>query len=685
MVYGLGGATQASLYSTSGIEALIQQTLAYERLPLRRLETQKDDLDVRKAVYTDIKTKMEDLRTAMNKLYGDESKFTTYGGKVQDEDIAAVTVGSTATGGTYDLNVSSLAQVHRLSSNQMSSRSEALGLSGTFYVGGAASRDVDFSGTDITAGTAAVTGEDVLELGSGAYTVEIREESGAKQFRLVDADGKAVGIADADGDGQTTSWQNLADLYNTTFDTGRGLTISFGSEAQVGASDDLSLTYTAQGAKITVSSTSTLNDIRSSIANATYADGNEVEATIVDNTLVLSAENTGAAHSIEIEYDTGDDVLGLLGFRDFSTAEVENLVADGGVSALGTTSVTNTFGFPALAAGRYFVEIGSGSNANKFRLVDQDGDSVIIAQNNDGSGLGTTAWRDISEGTWDTGLGLTITFSGSSFDAKSYTSGAASTYFDSQTTIQSPRDAAFTVNGLSVSSSKNSGLTDVVDGLTFDLKSIGSTRVEVTEDQDAISDAAKDFVKKLNDLMDYIKAKTESREDASASGDNPAYIQGTLARDYGLREMRRSLAYNMTRAYTPATIDGPSYLADIGIDLAENGLSFEVTSSSTLTEMLSTDFEGVMGLFENVMTTLDTELQPYLDGDNPVIAGNQESIDSQIELLESRIDSTEARLTQREEALRKQYQGMQAQIMNMQQTSQFLQAFNVGGLINQQY
>ena len=47
---------------------LINYTLTQEKQPITRLTKQKDDINVKKAVYTDLKTKFDTLQTAINAL-----------------------------------------------------------------------------------------------------------------------------------------------------------------------------------------------------------------------------------------------------------------------------------------------------------------------------------------------------------------------------------------------------------------------------------------------------------------------------------------------------------------------------------------------------------------------------------------------------------------------------------------
>jgi len=68
-------------------------------------------------------------------------------------------------------------------------------------------------------------------LADGTYSVEIRDNNNLLEFRLVNHTGQAIAIDDAGQSGTTTTanWQPLSLVAGTTFDTGRGLAIDFGS------------------------------------------------------------------------------------------------------------------------------------------------------------------------------------------------------------------------------------------------------------------------------------------------------------------------------------------------------------------------------------------------------------------------------------------------------------------------
>ncbi|MDD5370981.1 MAG: flagellar filament capping protein FliD [Anaerolineaceae bacterium] len=309
---------------SSTFTTLINSLMEIERQPLTRLTAKRDSLTTQRAVYNDLKTRLDGLQSAVRALSSTNPFYALKAGRtvnVSGASVAGATVMSatasiSAQPGSYTLSNVTLAREQRAASDQQTYIDQALGHSGDFYLGGAASRAI--SGETLPT-SSAVTGFGVStqiapgqnELGQGNRVVETRYDPDAStwQFRLVDGDGQETSIQRAGSSEFTDGWQPIPTVAGV-YDTGRGLTISFGdnpgnnpSDYQPGVRGDAvhppaQVTYAAQGALISVSVGDTLNDIASKINKASYAAGNGVSATIVDRRLVLSAESTGIHHAI---------------------------------------------------------------------------------------------------------------------------------------------------------------------------------------------------------------------------------------------------------------------------------------------------------------------------------------------------------------------------------------------------
>ena len=593
------GLSGISPTSPQWVEQLVNQTMAYERQPLTKLESQRDTLNVKNAIYSDISSKINDLKSAIAALntteYGVTDAFAAKAISVTnanpDVDVAGVSLdGSSAVNGVYDLTVTKLAQAHQIGSAQQDQSTEALGYSGTFVIGGADTASVSAStGTNnpVTGfGTGTVrSGE--TQLGSGSYYVEFRQnaDTSAWQFRVVDENGEAVRVDDASDTGTvtTTGWQDFSNVKNSTFDTGRGLTITFANsdptETQLyGGANTASANYTAQGASISVDATDSLNDILTKINSATYADGNEVQATVVDRRLVLTAERTGTSGAITLD-DTSGTVLQDLG---------------------------------------------------------------ILQSSGGGSG-----------GTLATGAEL-----------------------------HPAQNAQFSINGITgIERSKNTGLTDVIQGLSIDLKAEGSATITVEKNTDGVVDDVKSMLEKVNDLMDFIQQKTEPVKGSDDTNGNPTYTAAPLSTDWSVRWMRQNISSVLLGEYSGAVGDNPRYLVEVGISVNDAG-KFELSDSSKLTAALNDNFGAVQDLFDNILTNLDNELDKYVTGEGSIISSTQDSISTELTDLNDRIDSYEERLQVKEDALRNQYAAIQSQLISMTYQFQSMQAFSAGGLYN---
>ncbi|HRV90587.1 MAG TPA: flagellar filament capping protein FliD [Anaerolineae bacterium] len=457
----IGGVSgSASLYSASGIEKLIQQTMSTERQPLTRLQTKKDDLKVKKAIYNDIKEKLEKLRSSVQELTGDSGILNKYAASYSDEDVLGVSVSSINSNikaAKYNVTVGQLAQAHRMASTQQADNTSSLNLSG-----------------------------------------------------------------------------------------------------------DLTL----NGQTITIDSGDSLNDIRDKINSIDFAGAEveAIEATIVDNRLVLSSANTGT-----------------------------------------------------------------------------DAIMTITDSTNGGDGLGLAQ-------------------------------------------IQEAKNAELTVNGLDITRQSNDNLTDIVTGLTFNLKEAGTTQVTIAKDDSDLVDKVKTILEDLNGLTSHLKLKTEPQLDDTATGTNPTYTPAPLGRDFNMRTLRFNLSSDLLSAYTSAQSGAPRILSEIGITVGSDNISFELSDQDALTSAVSDNFEQVADLLNFTLGKVESRADSYLDGDTGIIENSQDSIDDQIDLLDTQIDSYKTRLTKREEVLRKQFYEMQSQLINMQYDFQATQAaiFGSSSIFNQQ-
>jgi len=217
-------------------------------------------------------------------------------------------------------------------------------------------------------------------------------------------------------------------------------------------------------------------------------------------------------------------------------------------------------------------------------------------------------------------------------------------------------DAAFTVDGFDITSSSNQA-SDVIDGISFELKSLGRSSLNIDRDTEEIKNSVNEFVEAYNNLYSTLN-------DAS---------KGELSGDSSVRSIQSAVrsVYNTA----PVGLTGSfSSLVQIGLnsDSKTGELSLD---SADFEQALDTDFQSVADLFANDDQGFAFRLADIADTlleNDGVVKSREEGIRSRIDNAEDDILSWEARLELKETALRAKYASLDAMIGSMQSTMSFV-------------
>lgn len=217
-------------------------------------------------------------------------------------------------------------------------------------------------------------------------------------------------------------------------------------------------------------------------------------------------------------------------------------------------------------------------------------------------------------------------------------------------------DAIFSIDGYELTSSTNK-VSSALDGLTLELKQVGSSTLNVTRDTEAIQENVQAFVNAYNEVQSTIKSLGE----------------GALAGESSLRSIQSRMRNVINTA--PVGLSGSfGSLADVGIRTnAKTGqLDF---NASTLTDALEGDFASVSNVFahddQGFAFRFEALADSLLDTDG-LIDVRQDGINDRIRRLEDGQASIERRLELKEVAMRKQYAALDSLIGQLNITSQFL-------------
>lgn len=181
------------------------------------------------------------------------------------------------------------------------------------------------------------------------------------------------------------------------------------------------------------------------------------------------------------------------------------------------------------------------------------------------------------------------------------------------------QDAQFTVNGIPVTRSTNTKLDDVVEGLTINLKGVGTATLDIHPDREAIKAAVYDFVDKYN----LLAAQVDEYSKVELGGSSELALKGELYGDSLINSIRKDLRKMATGSKGTAldatnaayTYEGQTgvmdNLSDIGIWTTGETNQLSIVDGARLDDMLEYEFENMEQLFKGVY---DEDAVAYQNG-----------------------------------------------------------------------
>lgn len=226
-------------------------------------------------------------------------------------------------------------------------------------------------------------------------------------------------------------------------------------------------------------------------------------------------------------------------------------------------------------------------------------------------------------------------------------------------------DAVLEVDGVAVTHKSNS-ISDVVDGITFNLAKAGTATITVARDTGALTERAEALVTAYNTFA-------EALEEMGA---------GELFRDQTLRSVTTQVRNLLN---TAADGLGMSYLSEVGINFVlqdkerPDGTVGKVSrlefDSTTFTSKLSASFSDVAELFSDAeqgfVARLDSLLN-YFGRADGFIDTRSDGINDEIERMEKRTEDLNLRMGLIEQRYRSQFGKLDALVASLTATSDFL-------------
>ncbi len=228
---------------------------------------------------------------------------------------------------------------------------------------------------------------------------------------------------------------------------------------------------------------------------------------------------------------------------------------------------------------------------------------------------------------------------------------------------QTATDALFYVDGVPVTRSQNSSLTDVIDGVTVNLAAdaVGkAATLTVSADTSPARAAVDKFVSQFNLATGYLQAKTGVV--SLTDGDKPTYSRGILANDTVFGGLRDKLYFNFMSDV--ANSGALRNLRDIGLALDDN-LQATVIDSAKLEAALSSNLDNAAPLLDAIASRLDELLGGYTGVTTGYLDRSVANFEVQLTETNAAIADMNVRLADKEDLLQRQFGEMQAVLIEM--------------------
>lgn len=259
-------------------------------------------------------------------------------------------------------------------------------------------------------------------------------------------------------------------------------------------------------------------------------------------------------------------------------------------------------------------------------------------------------------------------------DTKTYFEWSVMSSSDFDTAVGA-EDAKFTVNGVTVSGRSSNTISDVIEGVTFQLLAENESAViTVEKDYNAIAAKVEAFVNAYNDVIQTVRSYTAK----------DAVLQGNAT----LRNLSAQLNQLVNHALPEDEGFAFRYLFEVGLEVDKgvttaSGMTGKISfDKNKFIEKLKENPEAVISLFlrdsENdpgiIRNFRDVLKKNWTDSIDGGIAREIAGFDASISMLDDRMERMEYQLQLREEQLKKQFTAMELALSNLQSQQMWIAA-----------
>jgi flagellar hook-associated protein 2 len=634
------------------VNGLVSQLMALEQRPLSLLNTKEAKLQAQLSAYGSLKGALSSFQSAVATL-ATPAKFTAVKASVADSTVLSASAASTASPGSYSIEVQTLAQAQKLKSDTFEATSDAVGTGsltiqfGT-YSGGSFTLNPEKSTKTVTIGSAnaslagvrdAINAADVgvsasiINDGSGYRLVIASEDAGVAN---------ALKITVADDDLDNTDAAGLSQLVY---------------DASTGGTTNLSQTVPAQNAAAIIDgiaiskSTNTWTD---AIEGVTLNLLKEGETT----TLKVAKDTAGTKAAVESFIKAFNDLnatLTSLSKYDAASKQASILTGDATVRSV-QSQLRGLFNAALSTAGgglTSLAQIGVTFQTDGTLKLDS---SKLTAALNDGTKDVATLFAAVGKPT-----DSLVSFVSSTTDTKNGNYAVNITQLATQGKAVGQGNAALTINAGS-----NDALSLTVDGVAVSVTLNAGTYLTTAA-------LAAEIQSKINGASALSSAG--SSVTVTESGGKLTVTSGRYGSASTVAVTGGNAASDLFGGTTETA--GVDVAGSIG-GIAASGSGQALTGAGDASGLKvsitggATGDRGTIGFARGYADLLDKLVGRMLENDG-LVDGRMDGINASIKELGSRREALASRLVQIEKRYRAQFTALDTMLASMTQTSTYLQ------------
>ncbi|WP_198116642.1 flagellar filament capping protein FliD [Massilia rhizosphaerae] len=595
------GISSPGIGSGLDVNGLVSKLMAAESQPLSNYDMKTGVYQGKLQAYGQVSSAVGAFQSALSTL-NSTNTFSALTAKSSNDALLSATASTGAVPGKYKINVSQLAQAQSLMTGGQAGTGTQIGDGSattlTFQFGSVSGGTFGVAGSVLGASTAASgIASGSLTINGTAISTNGTTRSARDLAQVINDVTSTTGVTAKAGT-TTTSATLFSGFGDVTVASGGsyalsvgGVTIdsSTGSTTVTAASIDAALATTGvkdglAAANITMTGTAAGGNLQFFAADGSNIDIKEA----------VSGTVTGGIGLASTAANTGSDNTTTAGVT-LSSADGSQIVIGGNAPA----AAGLTAGSAGSHIGASFVQDGAqASGTVTLDTKDQTLQGIRDAINKANVGVTATIVSDGSASPYHlvvtsnkTGEKSSMKISVDGANGGPVNAGIASLLgYDpggtqNLTQTSGAQDTKLTMNGIAVSSASTT-VSDVVQGVSMDLNTTGSTTLTVAQDTSTVSTAINGFVKAYNDMNSTI-SKLTAYDPTTKTG---AVLQGDSAVRAIQTQLRRALGASVAGLDSNMT-----NLTQVGISFAQDGSM--TVDSGKLGTAISTNFNDIAGLF----------------------------------------------------------------------------------------